>query len=201
MLFSIAQGLHYANVLTNHSLLGRLPFKPLELALEYAMYIHTILILCRLVAAGHKVGVVKQTETAALKAASEQRSGPFSRELTALYTRTTLLGPDVRPQPTSRGTWGGRGGGGGGRGRGESGENEESGEVVAEVELDEEEEGLWMMCVCEQVASPQEQKTSGIVIGFVVGLHMIPLYIILYLPCLAFSCSDCLCLVACFKLK
>ena len=157
---------------------------------------------------------MKQTETAALKAASEQRSGPFSRELTALYTRTTLLGPDVRPQPTGRGMWGGRGGGeggrggriggrggGGGGGRGESGETGEGGEVVAEVELDEEEEGLWMMCVCEQVASPQEQKTSGIVIGFVVGLHMIPLYIIIYLPCLAFSCSDCLCLVACFKLK
>ena len=47
---------------------------------------------CRMVAAGYKVGVVKQMETAALKAASDKRSGPFTRELTALYTRTTLIG-------------------------------------------------------------------------------------------------------------
>ena len=46
----------------------------------------------RLVAAGYKVGVVKQMETAALKAASDKKSGPFTRELTALYTRTTLIG-------------------------------------------------------------------------------------------------------------
>ena len=45
-----------------------------------------------MVAAGYKVGVVKQMETAALKAASDNRSGPFTRELTALYTRTTLIG-------------------------------------------------------------------------------------------------------------
>ena len=45
-----------------------------------------------MVAAGYKVGVVKQMETAALKAASDKRSGPFTRELTALYTMTTLIG-------------------------------------------------------------------------------------------------------------
>jgi DNA mismatch repair ATPase MutS len=45
-----------------------------------------------MVAAGYKVGVVNQMETAALKAASDKRSGPFTRELTALYTRTTLIG-------------------------------------------------------------------------------------------------------------
>ena len=45
-----------------------------------------------MVAAGYKVGVVKQMETAALKAASDRRTGPFTRELTALYTRTTLIG-------------------------------------------------------------------------------------------------------------
>ncbi len=49
----------------------------------------------RLAASGYKVGVVKQTETAALKAASDKKSGPFSRELTALYTQSTLLGPDL----------------------------------------------------------------------------------------------------------
>ena len=58
-------------------------------------YVFFVSILLRLVAAGHKVGVVKQTETAALKAASDKKAGPFSRELTSLYTRATLLGPDV----------------------------------------------------------------------------------------------------------
>eukprot|EP00731_Ephydatia_muelleri_P023371 Em0015g954a len=57
----------------------------------HRLYVH----VRRLVAAGYKVGVAKQMETAALKAVSDNRSGPFARELTALYTRTTLLGPDV----------------------------------------------------------------------------------------------------------
>ena len=39
----------------------------------------------RLVAAGHKVGVCRQTETRALKAATDSAHKPFSRELTALY--------------------------------------------------------------------------------------------------------------------
>ena len=97
-------------------------------------------------AAGYKVGVVKQTETAALKAASDKKSGPFSRELTGLYTRTTLLGPDVNPPPT-----GGRREGGGEGGWGDT---------------EEEEEGLWMMCVCEESATVK--KSSGITIGFMV---------------------------------
>ncbi|XP_025077388.1 DNA mismatch repair protein Msh3-like isoform X3 [Pomacea canaliculata] len=49
----------------------------------------------RLVAAGYKVGVVKQTETAALKAAGDNRNAPFTRRLTALYTKSTLIGEDV----------------------------------------------------------------------------------------------------------
>ena len=60
-------------------------------------------------------------ETAALKAVSENRSGPFARELTALYTRTTLLGPDV--------------------------EGVTQGEVP--ILLEEEEEGLYLLCLCE----------------------------------------------------
>ena len=56
---------------------------------------------CRLVAAGYKVGVVKQMETAALKAASEKKSGPFTRELTALYTKTTLIGKFISPLASS----------------------------------------------------------------------------------------------------
>uniref|UniRef100_A0A8D2CSS3 DNA mismatch repair protein MSH3 n=1 Tax=Sciurus vulgaris TaxID=55149 RepID=A0A8D2CSS3_SCIVU len=51
----------------------------------------------RLVAKGYKVGVVKQTETAALKAIGDNRSSVFSRKLTALYTKSTLIGEDVNP--------------------------------------------------------------------------------------------------------
>nr|XP_009686792.1 PREDICTED: DNA mismatch repair protein Msh3 isoform X4 [Struthio camelus australis] len=51
----------------------------------------------RLVAKGYKVGVIKQTETAALKAAGENKSSLFTRKLTALYTKSTLIGEDVNP--------------------------------------------------------------------------------------------------------
>ncbi|KAL4431011.1 hypothetical protein ABPG75_006267 [Micractinium tetrahymenae] len=44
----------------------------------------------RLVEAGHKVGLVRQVETAAIKKAGDNKSGPFVRKLTALYTRSTL---------------------------------------------------------------------------------------------------------------
>nr|KJB52804.1 hypothetical protein B456_008G278000 [Gossypium raimondii] len=44
----------------------------------------------RLVSAGYKVGVVKQTETAAIKAHGSNRVGPFGRGLSALYTKATL---------------------------------------------------------------------------------------------------------------
>ena len=43
-----------------------------------------------MVCAGYKVGVVNQTETAALKAISDSRSSLFTRELTVLYTIATL---------------------------------------------------------------------------------------------------------------
>lgn len=56
---------------------------------------HATVYLSRLVSKGHKVGVVKQTETAALKAAGENRSKVFTRELQALYTKTTLVGEDI----------------------------------------------------------------------------------------------------------
>jgi DNA mismatch repair protein MSH3 len=45
----------------------------------------------RLVAAGHKVGVVRQIETAALKAAGDNRNAPFIRKLTNLYTKGTYI--------------------------------------------------------------------------------------------------------------
>ncbi|KAJ5634094.1 hypothetical protein N7528_001936 [Penicillium herquei] len=45
----------------------------------------------RLVTAGHKVGVVRQLETAALKAAGDNRNAPFVRKLTNLYTKGTYI--------------------------------------------------------------------------------------------------------------
>ena len=47
--------------------------------------------LKRLVTAGHKVGVVRQLETAALKAVGSNKSGPFVRKLTNLYTKGTFI--------------------------------------------------------------------------------------------------------------
>ncbi|CAO3573626.1 unnamed protein product [Mortierella alpina] len=45
----------------------------------------------RLVHSGHKVGVVRQMETAALKSAGDNKSAPFTRKLTNLYTKATFL--------------------------------------------------------------------------------------------------------------
>ncbi len=45
----------------------------------------------RLVNAGHKVGIVRQLETAALKAAGDNRNTPFVRKLTNLYTKATYV--------------------------------------------------------------------------------------------------------------
>lgn len=45
----------------------------------------------RLVAAGHKVGVIRQFETAALKKAGDNRNAPFVRKLANLYTKGTYI--------------------------------------------------------------------------------------------------------------
>ncbi|KAK6344071.1 Mismatch repair protein msh3 [Orbilia brochopaga] len=45
----------------------------------------------RLITAGYKVGVVRQLETAALKAAGDNRNAPFIRKLTNLYTKGTYI--------------------------------------------------------------------------------------------------------------
>lgn len=54
----------------------------------------------RLVAAGYKVGVITQAETAALKAAGagSSKTGPFERKLTALYTKSTMV-DDIELEP------------------------------------------------------------------------------------------------------
>ncbi|CBX97097.1 Mismatch repair protein msh3 [Plenodomus lingam] len=54
----------------------------------------------RLVQANHKVGVVRQIETAALKAAGNNRNAPFVRKLTNLYTKGTYV-DDVEGLETS----------------------------------------------------------------------------------------------------
>ncbi|KAJ8414872.1 hypothetical protein AAFF_G00023950 [Aldrovandia affinis] len=51
----------------------------------------------RLVSQGYKVGVVKQTETSALKASGANKSALFTRQLSGLYTKSTLVGEDVNP--------------------------------------------------------------------------------------------------------
>ncbi|XP_061674044.1 DNA mismatch repair protein Msh3 isoform X2 [Syngnathoides biaculeatus] len=51
----------------------------------------------RLVSHGHKVGVVKQTETSAIKASGATKNTLFTRQLSALYTKSTLVGEDVNP--------------------------------------------------------------------------------------------------------
>ncbi|XP_044052269.1 DNA mismatch repair protein Msh3 isoform X2 [Siniperca chuatsi] len=51
----------------------------------------------RLVSHGHKIGVVKQTETSAIKASGANRNALFTRQLSALYTKSTLVGEDVNP--------------------------------------------------------------------------------------------------------
>ncbi|KAF4632654.1 hypothetical protein G7Y89_g5477 [Cudoniella acicularis] len=55
----------------------------------------------RLVAAGHKIGVVRQIETAALKKAGDNRNTPFVRKLTNVYTKGTYIDDvDGLGQPT-----------------------------------------------------------------------------------------------------
>ena len=114
--------------------------------------------LCfRLVAAGYKVGVVKQMETAALKAASDKKSGPFSRQLTGLYTRTTLLGPDVEPKRPLYAHGG------------ESVRRDDG------LEEEEEDEGLYLMCLCEgrRVSGGGGAKEGNeIAIGFLVSYKL-----------------------------
>lgn len=47
--------------------------------------------LRKLLSRGHKVGIVAQTETAALKKVGDNRNAPFERELTHLYTAATYV--------------------------------------------------------------------------------------------------------------
>ncbi|KAJ2967523.1 hypothetical protein NQ176_g9622 [Zarea fungicola] len=57
----------------------------------------------RLVAAGHKVGVVRQIETAALKKVGDNRNAPFTRKLTNLYTKGTYIDENGDLEQTTSG--------------------------------------------------------------------------------------------------
>ncbi|KAJ4296113.1 Mismatch repair protein msh3 [Collariella sp. IMI 366227] len=58
----------------------------------------------RLVAAGHKVGVVRQLETAALKKAGDNRNAPFVRKLTNVYTKGTYIDETGELDQSTEGT-------------------------------------------------------------------------------------------------
>ncbi|KAK0228364.1 muts domain V-domain-containing protein [Armillaria fumosa] len=47
--------------------------------------------LKKLLSQGYRVGIVQQTETAALKKVGDNRNAPFERKLTGLYTATTFV--------------------------------------------------------------------------------------------------------------
>ncbi|XP_052101340.1 DNA mismatch repair protein Msh3-like isoform X1 [Mytilus californianus] len=87
----------------------------------------------RLVSAGYKVGVVKQMETAALKAAGDNKSAPFTRQLQSLYTKSTLIGEDVNPI---------------------------SGEITGEATV--EEQTSFLLCVYETPPDKTKQTSIGI---------------------------------------
>ncbi|XP_068104082.1 DNA mismatch repair protein Msh3 [Hyperolius riggenbachi] len=96
----------------------------------------------RLVAKGYKVGVVKQTETAALKAASENKNSLFTRQLSALYTKSTLIGEDVSPLMNL--------------------------EDLQEVELvTTESPNSFLLCISEALEKSRNKKSDGPVFGVV----------------------------------
>ncbi|XP_078531437.1 DNA mismatch repair protein Msh3 isoform X2 [Lissotriton helveticus] len=95
----------------------------------------------RLVAKGYKVGVVKQTETAALKAAGENKSALFARQLTALYTKSTLIGEDVNPLLKL--------------------------DDAVDVEINSDLPDNYLLCLCENADSLKEKSKWDVVIGLV----------------------------------
>ncbi|XP_006889950.1 PREDICTED: DNA mismatch repair protein Msh3 [Elephantulus edwardii] len=96
----------------------------------------------RLVAKGYKVGVVKQTETAALKAIGDNRSSVFSRKLTALYTKSTLIGEDVNPLIKLD-------------------------DAVSVEEITTDTSTNYLLCICEKKETVKDKKQGNALIGLV----------------------------------
>ncbi|KAM9858599.1 DNA mismatch repair protein Msh3 [Aulostomus maculatus] len=94
----------------------------------------------RLVSRGHKVGVVKQTETSAIKASGANRNALFTRQLSALYTKSTLVGEDVNPVC-------------------KLGDEEEGGCNDAALEPPD----SYLLCISENWDKPRKQLTVGLV--------------------------------------
>lgn len=103
----------------------------------YRLFVH----VRRLVAKGYKVGVVKQMETAALKAVGENKGNIFTRKLTDLYTKSTLIGEDINPLLNL--------------------DLDDEGEGASEVP------NSYLMCIFEQAANKKDRKKQGIQIAFV----------------------------------
>ncbi|XP_027719984.1 DNA mismatch repair protein Msh3 [Vombatus ursinus] len=96
----------------------------------------------RLVAKGHKVGVAKQTETAALKAIGENKSSVFTRKLTALYTKSTLIGEDVNPLMKLD-------------------------DPVNVEEIPSDTSNNYLLCICENKENMKDKQKGNITIGIV----------------------------------
>ena len=107
----------------------------------------------RLVEAGHRVGLVQQVETAALKRAGGNRGAPFERRVTAVYTRSTVdagLGELFAPA-----------GGGAGAGEGEAEDGAGPAEAPAGRRAGE---GNYLACVAEApAAGPRAGAELGLV--------------------------------------
>lgn len=71
--------LHIANFIDRNFYVASVPVHRLEVHIQ------------RLVNAGYRVGIVRQTETAALKAVGSNRNAPFKRELTQMVTKGTRV--------------------------------------------------------------------------------------------------------------
>ncbi|XP_059500761.1 DNA mismatch repair protein Msh3 isoform X2 [Stegostoma tigrinum] len=95
----------------------------------------------RLVAKGYKVGVVKQTETAALKAVGENKGNLFTRKLTALYTKSTLIGEDINPLLNL--------------------DSDSVEDVPSELSNN------YLLCICEQLQKRKDHTKQGVRIGLV----------------------------------
>ena len=91
--------------------------------------------------------MVKQTETAAIKASGSNKSGLFSRQLTGLYTRSTLIGNDRQ------------------EGRGWLLIHTYLGE---DVEEPSEEGGAFLMCVSELLTRKKRRDKKEVTIGILV---------------------------------
>lgn len=97
----------------------------------------------RLVAKGYKVGVVKQTETAALKAVGDSRGSLFARKLTALYTKSTLIGEDVSPL------------------------SKLDDAVSVDDEAAADASAGYLLCICEDTESVRDRRRGGVSVGLV----------------------------------